>query len=75
MANHGTLPMDELYFELRPQSCNLGAVEQPALIAGLPQNLAGNSEGNFQLLRIGDAVSPRNTRAAVYDALQLAEAI
>jgi hypothetical protein len=41
------------------------------LIAGLPQNLANNPEGTYQLFRIGDAVSARNTHAAIYDALRL----
>jgi hypothetical protein len=75
VVNHGTLPMDELYFDLKPQSRNLGAVDQAALIAGLPQELAVNPEGGFQLFRIGDAVSARNTHAAIYDALRLVKEI
>ncbi len=75
VVNHGTIPMDELYFALKPRSRNLGAVDQAALIAGLPQQLAGNPEGNFQLFRIGDAVSSRNTHAAIYDALRLVKAV
>jgi NADPH-dependent 2,4-dienoyl-CoA reductase/sulfur reductase-like enzyme len=71
VINHGTLPMDELYFELRPLSSNQGAVEQHDLIAGKAQNLVTNPEGRFQLFRIGDAVAARNTHAAIYDALRL----
>ena len=71
IVNHGTIPMDELYFELKPQSSNLGAVDQEALIAGKPQSLNTNPHGKFQLFRIGDAVSARNTHAAIYDALRL----
>jgi 2,4-dienoyl-CoA reductase-like NADH-dependent reductase (Old Yellow Enzyme family)/thioredoxin reductase len=71
IVNHGTIPMDELYFELKQQSCNLGAVDQDALLAGEPQSLNTNPDGKFQLFRIGDAVSARNTHAAVYDALRL----
>ncbi len=71
VVNHGTLPLDELYFELKAQSSNLGAVDYPALLAGQPQALATNPSGAFQLFRIGDAVSARNTHAAVYDALRL----
>jgi len=71
IVNHGTIPMDELYFELKQQSSNLGAVDQDALIAGEPQSLKPNPEGKFQLFRIGDAVSARNTHAAIYDALRL----
>jgi NADPH-dependent 2,4-dienoyl-CoA reductase/sulfur reductase-like enzyme len=71
VVNHGTLPLDELYFELKPQSRNEGAVDYDALIAGRPQELASNPGGGFQLFRIGDAVEARNTHAAIYDALRL----
>ncbi len=71
VVNHGTLPMDDLYFALKPMSSNLGAVDQDALIEGRAQALAPNPEGAFQLFRIGDAVSARNTHAAIYDALRL----
>jgi len=71
IVNHGTIPMDEIYFELKQQSCNLGAVDQDALLAGEPQSLNSNPQGKFQLFRIGDAVSARNTHAAIYDALRL----
>lgn len=71
VVNHGTLPNDELYFTLKPNSRNLGAVDHDRLIAGHPQNSAANPEGWYQLFRIGDAVAARNTHAAVYDALRL----
>jgi NADPH-dependent 2,4-dienoyl-CoA reductase/sulfur reductase-like enzyme len=71
VINHGTLPLDDLYFDLRPHSSNDGAVEQHSLIAGKAQNIVTNPEGRFQLFRIGDAVSARNTHAAIYDALRL----
>jgi 2,4-dienoyl-CoA reductase-like NADH-dependent reductase (Old Yellow Enzyme family)/thioredoxin reductase len=71
VVNHGTLPMEELYFALRPLSSNLGAVDQDALIAGRAQAVRTNPGGAFQLFRIGDAVSARNTHAAIYDALRL----
>ncbi len=71
VVNHGTIPMDELYFELKPKSKNLGAINQEALIFGRPQPLGANPDGQFALFRIGDAVSARNTHAAIYDALRL----
>lgn len=71
VVNHGTLPLDDLYFDLKPLSSNLGAVDHDALISGQPQGLQGNPSGKFQLFRIGDAVSVRNTHAAIYDALRL----
>ncbi len=70
VVNHGTTPLDELYFELKPQSSNLGAVDYDALIAGGAQTRSGGP-GRFQLFRIGDAVEARNTHAAIYDANRL----
>ncbi len=71
VVNQGTLPLDDLYFDLKPLSRNLGAVDQDALVSGdgtlFPQK---NPEGRFDLYRIGDAVSCRNTHAAIYDALR-----
>jgi 2,4-dienoyl-CoA reductase-like NADH-dependent reductase (Old Yellow Enzyme family)/thioredoxin reductase len=71
VLNYGTLPLDQLYFDLKPLSSNGGAVDYEALIAGRAQTLMRNPEGSFQLFRIGDAVSARNTHAAIYDALRL----
>jgi N-methyl-L-proline demethylase len=71
VVNHGTRPLDELYFELKPQSRNLGEVDYDALIAGRTQDVLKNDTGRFALYRIGDAVSARNTHAAIYDALRL----
>ncbi|WP_372598559.1 FAD-dependent oxidoreductase [Amphritea sp.] len=71
VINHGTLPLDDLYFDLKPHSVNEGEVNYSDLIDGQPQKLNKNSEGQFQLFRIGDAVSARNTHAAIYDALRL----
>ncbi len=70
ILNYGTLPVDELYFQLKPFSRNEGAVDYEALILGKSQKLNKNTDGKFQLFRIGDAVSARNTHAAIYDALR-----
>lgn len=70
VVNYGTMPNADLYFELKPFSSNLGAVNYDALIDGQPQTLVRNPQGRFQLFRIGDAVSARNTHAAIYDALR-----
>ena len=75
VVNYGTLPLDELYFELKPLSSNAGAVDYEALTGGAPQNVVRNRKGAFQLFRIGDAVSARNTHAAIYDALRLVKDI
>jgi len=71
VIEHGTLPLDDLYFALKPKSRNLGAMDYAALIAGQPQAIVTNREATFQLWRIGDAVAHRNIHAAIYDALRL----
>ncbi|MFT7593603.1 MAG: 2,4-dienoyl-CoA reductase-like NADH-dependent reductase (Old Yellow Enzyme family) [Paracoccaceae bacterium] len=71
VVNYGTLPLADLYFDLKSLSSNGGAVDHDALIDGHPQTVIRNPNGAFQLFRIGDAVSARNTHAAIYDALRL----
>ena len=73
VVEHGTLPVDDLYLELKPQSVNRGEVDYAALLAGMPQQVNRNPEGKFRLFRIGDAVASRNIHAAVFDALRLAK--
>ena len=73
VVNHGTIPLDELYFELKPLSKNLGETSYDQLLAGEPQSVTRNAEGKFQLFRIGDAVAARNTHAAIYDGLRIAK--
>jgi len=72
IVNQGTIPLDDLYFDLKPLSRNLGQVDQDALVQGRGRLLPDrNSDGAFFLYRIGDAVSARNTHAAIYDALRM----
>ena len=71
VVNHGTRPLDDVYFDLKPLSSNLGEVDYDALSTGAPQTVTRNPEGTFRLFRIGDAVSARNTHAAIYDALRI----
>jgi len=73
VVEHGTLPLDELYFALKPGSRNLGEIDHDALIANRPQALVRNPAGTYALYRIGDAVASRNIHAAVFDALRLAK--
>ncbi|EJC75538.1 NADH:flavin oxidoreductase [Rhizobium hidalgonense] len=75
VVNHGTIPLDELYFELKPSSSNLGEMSYDQLLSGEPQSVMRNPEGRFQLFRIGDAVAARNTHAAIYDGLRIAKDI
>ncbi|MCF8487313.1 MAG: NADH:flavin oxidoreductase [Rhodobacteraceae bacterium] len=70
VVNHGTQPLAGIYFDLKPLSQNLGALDHTALLAGAAQP-EGDGPRGFQLFRIGDAVAARNTHAAIYDALRL----
>jgi pyruvate/2-oxoglutarate dehydrogenase complex dihydrolipoamide dehydrogenase (E3) component len=71
VVEHGTVPLDDIYFELKGNSTNRGEIDYRAMIAGHPQTVSSNSDGQFQLFRIGDAVASRNIHAAIYDALRL----
>ena len=71
VVEHGTLPLDELYHELRADSRNGGEVDLDALIGNRTQQLVSNPDGAFQLFRVGDAVASRNIHAAIYDSLRL----
>ena len=71
VVNHGTMPLDELYYSLKEQSFNRGETDPDALVAGRAQP----SRDGFTLYRIGDAVSARNIHAAIYDALRLVKDI
>ena len=71
VVNHGTRPLDELYLALKAASANHGAMDYTAMLAGAPQPHTAATDGAYQLFRIGDAVSARNTHAAIFDALRL----
>lgn len=70
VVEHGTAPLDDLYFALKPQSRNLGSVDYEALIEGRDPFRARQPDAAFTLFRIGDAVASRNIHAAIYDGLR-----
>ena len=70
VVEHGTLPLDELYLELKPLSKNSGAIDYERLIHGGDIFPDRNTDGRFLLLRIGDAVQARNIHAAIYDGIR-----
>ncbi len=74
VVEHGLTPMDALYHDLKPNSRNLGQVDQAAMITGaFPfEDLEQNSP--FYLARVGDAVASRNMHAAIFDALRMCHA-
>jgi len=69
IVEHGTVPLDEIYHDLRGHAANNGVTDLDTLIAVQPQP-PGKRPG-FDLHRIGDAVASRNIAAAIYDALRL----
>ena len=71
VVEHGTLPAAELFHDLAPEARNEGGLDIEALIAGRPQEIATNEDGEFMLFRVGDAVASRNIHAAIYDSLRL----
>jgi hypothetical protein len=40
VVNHGTVPNDDLYFGLKPNSMNFGAIDQARLLAACRQELS-----------------------------------
>ena len=75
VVEHGTLPNDEIYFDLKSNSRNLGQVDIDSLIACRPQNSVLNEQGKYELFRVGDAVCSRNIHAAIYDSIRLCQQI
>jgi len=75
IVEHGTLPADQLYQELRAGSANDGVTDIDALLALQPQPRAIRPDAPYELHRIGDAVASRNIHSAVLDALRLCAAM
>tara|TARA_Y100000590_G_scaffold452060_1_gene594520 strand:+ start:2236 stop:4275 length:2040 start_codon:yes stop_codon:yes gene_type:complete len=75
IVEHGTTPIDALYFELKKNSVNQGIIDYKSLIKGDFNEIAKNPKGNYHLYRVGDAVSSRNIHAAIYDSLRICKNI
>jgi 2,4-dienoyl-CoA reductase-like NADH-dependent reductase (Old Yellow Enzyme family) len=75
VIEHGTVPVDDVFHALRGRSANDGITELGALLAGKPQLATPPRGGQFELHRIGDAVTSRNVHGAIYDALRLCMAL
>lgn len=76
VVEQGTVPADELYFDLKPGSTNLGEIDLRSFAQdGNPGNILNNPDGGYRLYRIGDAVASRNIHAAIYDGLRIANAL
>ena len=72
VIEHGTLPNDELYYEMVANAANHGVVDIPALIAGEAQPSMSN-DGGHNLFRVGDAVASRNIHASILDSRRLCQ--
>ncbi|MEM1275539.1 MAG: FAD-dependent oxidoreductase [Pseudomonadota bacterium] len=75
IADFGSEPVTELFDALMPNASNLGDIDPEALVALAPQPEDANPGGEYLLLRIGDALAPRDIHAAMLDANRLARVI
>ena len=75
IVEHGTIPVDEVFTALRPLACNDGQTDTNRLLTGKPQQDTPPQDGEFELHRIGDAVTSRGVHAAIYDAARLCMAL
>jgi hypothetical protein len=71
VIEQGTLPVDELYFELKPLSANLGEIDLRKFATGDACAVHRNPSGKFNLFRIGDAVTGRNIHSAMFDGTRI----
>ena len=71
VVEQGSIPMDDLYHDLKPVSKNLGQLDHNALINGMFPFIDVQESGQFHLARIGDAVASRNMHGAILDALRI----
>jgi 2,4-dienoyl-CoA reductase-like NADH-dependent reductase (Old Yellow Enzyme family)/thioredoxin reductase len=67
VVEHGTLPNDDVYTQLKPDSVNDGELDLEAFSRVEPQTRVSNPDGRYRLIRIGDAVASRNIHAAILD--------
>ncbi|RUR31248.1 dimethylglycine demethylation protein DgcA [Vreelandella nanhaiensis] len=71
VVENGVRPDEALYYSLKERSRNKGQMDLEALYAIKPQPCLSESGDGFVLFRLGDCTAPRNTHAAIYDALRL----
>lgn len=75
VLENGIEPLEDLYFDLKHNSRNLGQLDHQAMISGENPFIEHNPSGQFSLARLGDAVASRNIHAAIYDALRVCKNI
>ncbi len=75
IVENGTIPVEDVYFDLLPYATNQGRWDNSAVITLEKQSLMRNKSIRFALNRIGDAVSSRDIHSAMYDAHRIATMI
>ena len=75
VIENGTRPTEEVYYNLKEASRNLGQLDHDALLKGDNPFRTNNPNGKYVLARIGDAIASRNIHAAIYDALRICKNI
>ncbi|MEM7378502.1 MAG: FAD-dependent oxidoreductase, partial [Pseudomonadota bacterium] len=75
IADFGSSPVTELFEALVPAATNLGEIDPEAMVRMAPQPADAHPDGRYLLLRVGDALAPRDIHAALLDANRLARAI
>lgn len=73
VVEYGTVPNDDIYFDLKPVSQNHGQIDIAELTEFKPQTLSFYEDSDFKLFRIGDAVASRNIHASLYEARRLCQ--
>lgn len=73
VVEQGSVPVDEVYTQLRGLSANDGVSDLEAMVNAAPQ--PRSREDGFELHRIGDAVSSRNIHSAILDAMRICSAL
>lgn len=72
VTEHGVVPNDELFHELREDSLNDGVTDLAALVGGHAQPA---HRGGYVVYRLGDAVASRGIAAAIYEARRLCQGL
>tara|TARA_B100000959_G_scaffold268229_1_gene312686 strand:- start:89 stop:1006 length:918 start_codon:yes stop_codon:yes gene_type:complete len=75
IVEHGTIPVDDLYFNLKKNSFNGGALDYKSLINQKFKEIINNPKGSYYLYRVGDSISSRNIHSAIYDSLRICKNI
>ena len=75
VIEHGTVPADELYEDLRAGSRNGGAFDLRKFAVGEPLPQTDAEGEGYALYRLGDAVVSRDIHAAILEAIRLCRSL